>query len=67
MNGRDQKLYAEAIALWRQLRREPPPPGADGKTVLDLLVGSLPETRYERLTTPHLRPANVAFPKPGRA
>ena len=66
MMRRDEKLYAEAVALWRQLRREPPPPGADAKTVLNLLLGSLPETRYERLSTPHLRPANIAFPKPAK-
>lgn len=64
MNGRDDRLYREAVGLWRQLRREPPPPGADGKMVLDLLLASLPQTRYERLATPHLRPTNIAFPKP---
>jgi hypothetical protein len=63
MSGRDDKVYAEAAALWRQMRGGPPPPGADGRTVLDLLVSSLPDASYERLATVHLRPANIAFPK----
>ena len=63
MTGRDEKLYAEAAALWRHVRGGSPPAGADAKMVLDLLLGSLPETRYERLATPHLRPTSVAFPK----
>ena len=32
--------------------------------MLDLILGGLPGAGYERLTTPHLRPSNIAFPKP---
>ena len=63
MSGRDKKIYEEAAALWWQLSGEPPPPGANASTVLDLVLGCLPETRYERLANPHLRPFDVAFPK----
>ena len=63
MNGRDTKIYEEAAALWRQLSGEPPPPGADASAVLDLILSGLPESRYERLANPHLRPFNIAFPK----
>jgi hypothetical protein len=63
MDGRDHKIYQEAAALWRALYGEPPPADADGGMVLDLLLGGLPETRYERLANPFLRPTNIAFPK----
>jgi hypothetical protein len=64
MSGRDNKIYEEAAALWWQLSGEPLPPGADASTVLDLVLGRLPETHYERLANPYLRPFNIAFPKP---
>ncbi|WP_293901780.1 hypothetical protein [Phenylobacterium sp.] len=63
MTGRNDKIYQEAAALWRQLHSEPPPDGADGAMVLDLILGRLPPTGYDRLTTPHLRPSNIAFPQ----
>ncbi|HEX7946671.1 MAG TPA: hypothetical protein VF495_18525 [Phenylobacterium sp.] len=64
MDGRDDKIYEEAAALWRALHGEPPPPEADGAMVLDLLLADLPETSpYERLANPHLRPAAITFPK----
>ena len=64
MSGRDTKVYEEAAALWRQLSGEPPPAGADASTMLDLILLRLPETGYERLANPYLRPFNVALPKP---
>jgi hypothetical protein len=60
--GRDERIYEEAAALWRQLYGEPPPTG-DGAAILDRLVGGLPEPSYNRLATPHLRPTNIIFPK----
>lgn len=63
MSERDDRVYAEAVALWRQLRAEPPPPEADGAMVLDLLLRTQPPPVYERLAHPQLRPANIAFPK----
>ncbi len=63
MDGRDDKIYEEAAALWRALHGEPPPPGADGAMVLDLLLAELPDAGYERLANPHLRPADIVFPK----
>jgi hypothetical protein len=63
MGRRDDKIYEEAAALWRALHGEQPPPEADGAMVLDLLLADLPETSYERLATPHLRPSAIVFPK----
>lgn len=64
MPGREDKIYEEAAALWRQLYGEPPPPtAADGKVILDLILGGLPDADYEKLATPHLRRTNITFPK----
>lgn len=63
MSGRDDRLYDEAVALWRSLYGDPPPREADGARILDLIVDGLPETNYGRLTSPHLRPGAVVFPK----
>lgn len=60
---REERIYEEAAALWRCLHGEAPPSDADGAALLDMILGELPETSYGRLTTPHLRPANIAFPK----
>lgn len=62
MDGRDHKIYEEAAALWRQLNGEPPPADVDASSLLDLILGRLPDSRYERLSNPHLRPFNIAFP-----
>jgi hypothetical protein len=61
--GRDDRILQEARALWRELFREPPPNSADGPALLDLITRRLPEAAYERIRSPHLRPANIAMPK----
>ena len=63
MSGRDDKVYKEACALWRQVYGEPPPAAADSTMVLDLLLGRLPDTPYERLASPDLRRGDITFPK----
>lgn len=63
MPGRDDKIYEEAAALWRQLYGEPPPAVADGTVILDLILSDQPPTEYDRLATPHLRRSNITFPK----
>jgi len=62
MTGREDRVYDEAAALWRELFGEPPPIRADGGTILDVIMKSLPERRYERLASPHLRPSQVKGP-----
>jgi len=59
---REERIYEEAAALWRQLYGESPPPG-DGEAILGRIVGGLPDPDYQRLASPHLRAANVTFPK----
>lgn len=61
---REDRIYQEACALWRELYGEPPPIAADGALMLDIIMGALPEVSYERLRTPHLRPsAEVVMPR----
>ena len=61
--GRDERIYQEAAELWRQLYSEPPPAQADGASMLDWIICKLADPEYDRLSTPHLRPTNITFPK----
>ena len=61
--GRDDHIHQEALALWRELFREPPPPKVAGAALLDLIMKRMPDAAYERLRSPHLRPTNIHMPK----
>lgn len=61
--GREERIYDEAVALWRQLYGEPPPSHLGGSEILGLIVGGLHDADYARLATPHLRPSNVTLPR----
>ncbi|MFI4950877.1 MAG: hypothetical protein ACHP7A_07540 [Caulobacterales bacterium] len=63
MDGREQRIYEEAAALWREVFGEPPPPRADGEAMLELITRSLVEVSYDRLRSPHLRPSTITGPK----
>jgi len=63
MSGRDKKMYDEAAALWREVFGEPPPIRADAATLLDMIMKSLPEKRYERIASPYLRPSQISSPR----
>ena len=63
MPGRDQKIYDEAVALWRQVYGEPPPRGMAGGDLLERLMHDLPETRYARFASRHLRASEITFPR----
>jgi hypothetical protein len=64
MPGRDERIYQEAAALWRELYDdEPPPCGGDGKAILDMITRRLPDSDYGKLSSPHIRPSTVVFPK----
>jgi hypothetical protein len=63
MRDRDQRIQEEAGALWRELFGEPPPIRADGPALLDVIMRSLPERRYDRLASPHLRPSQIKGPR----
>lgn len=62
MQARDDRIYEEASALWRELFGEPPPIRADGAMMLEVIMRSLPDKGYDRLASPYLRPATVAGP-----
>jgi hypothetical protein len=66
MKSREERIATEAASLWRELCDEPPPAGADGADLLDLMLRRLPTAGYERLSSPHLRPAGLSFPKTRR-
>jgi hypothetical protein len=61
--GRDQRIAAEAAALWQALYGEPPPLMTDGVTMLDVALRSLPDMTYERLRAEQLRPGDITFPR----
>jgi hypothetical protein len=61
--GREDRIYEEAVALWRQLYSDPPPCEAGGVEILGMIVGGLTDADYNRIQTPHLRPSNITFPR----
>lgn len=65
MPGRDERIYQEACALWRELYGEAPPTQADGQTMLDMITRRLTVGDYDRLTSPFMRPSSVCYPKDG--
>jgi len=64
MSSRQKRIEAEAVALWRELYNEVPPPPATGAgDILDLMLRRLPDVSYERLNSPYLRRGAMAWPK----
>jgi hypothetical protein len=62
MEDRDQRIYDEAAALWREIHGKAPPVRVGGPRLLDILMRDLGEVPYDRLRSPHLRPATIAGP-----
>jgi len=63
MGRREQRIYEEATALWRELFDEDPPPDqADGGRLLEIITRHLGEPSYERLRSPFLRPSTIVGP-----
>jgi hypothetical protein len=65
MSTREERIEAEATALWRELFDEPPPAG-DGCEMLDLMLSRLPAPGYERLNSPFLRRPGLTLPRRAR-
>lgn len=63
MTKRDERIHDEAVALWRELFGDRPPVRADGAAILEVITRSLPEQRYERIVSPHLRPSQFSPPR----
>ena len=62
MRDRETRIHEEASALWRELFGELPPIRAEGSTLLDVIMKTLPDRGYERLASPHLRPSQIHGP-----
>jgi hypothetical protein len=65
MTTRDEKVAAEAAALWREVFGVAPPAKTDGAAMLATITGGLPELRYERMRSPYLRPSLITQPRRG--
>jgi hypothetical protein len=63
MSGRDERIYEEAAALWRELFSEPPPVREDGLAMLEAIMKRIPDTPYERIASPFLRPSQINGPR----
>jgi len=62
MTTRDKRIAEEAAALWREMFGAPAP-DTDGASLLEIITGALPEVRYERLSSPFLRPSLISGPR----
>jgi hypothetical protein len=62
MEDRDQRIYREAAALWREVFGKPPPVRVGGPRLLEIIMGDLGDVSYQRLRSPHLRPSTIAGP-----
>ena len=62
MQGREQRIYEEASALWREVFGEAPPLRVDGPTMLEIITRCSGELAYERLRSPFLRPGTITGP-----
>jgi hypothetical protein len=63
MTSRDDRITQEAAALWHELFGSAPPPSADGAVMLEIITGALPDLRYDRMRSPHLRPSLISRPR----
>lgn len=62
MASREQRIYEEAAALWREVFNEPPPARTNGSAMLEIITRRLGDVTYDRLRSPHLRPSTIAGP-----
>ena len=60
--GREERINQEAVELWCELYGELPPPHTRGVALLEAILRRMGHSDYSRLTSPHLRPANIAMP-----
>jgi hypothetical protein len=59
---REQRIYEEAAALWREVFGESPPLRMDGRTMLEIVTRCSGELSYDRLRSPYLRPSTITGP-----
>jgi hypothetical protein len=62
MESREERIYGEAVALWREMFHEQPPLEVDGSKLLEIITRCTDEISYERLRSPFLRPSTICGP-----
>ena len=62
MEDRDQRIYEEAAALWREVFGKPPPVRVGGPKLLEIITGNVGAAEYERLRSPFLRASTIVGP-----
>jgi hypothetical protein len=62
MENRDQRIYQEAAALWREVFGNAPPVRVGGPKLLEIITTNVSEVSYDRLRSPYLRPSTIAGP-----
>lgn len=58
-----ERVYAEALALWKAVTTDPAPAIADGSRLLEVLLQTLEFKPYSRLCSPALRDSDVVWPR----
>jgi hypothetical protein len=67
MASREQRIYEEAAALWREIFDEPPPRRVGGAAMLEIITRSLGDISDHRMRSPHLRPSTIVGPHQPKA
>ena len=62
MEPREQRIYEEAAALWREVFGDSPPLRLDGPTLLEIITRCSGPPPYDRLHSPYLRPSTISGP-----
>jgi hypothetical protein len=62
MELHEQKIDAEASALWEQIHHCPAPRGFHGADLLGVIVDALPDCQYICFCSPYLRPSQIVMP-----
>lgn len=62
MMDREQRIYEEAAALWREVFGEAPPLKTDGATLIEIITRCAGDADYQRLHSPFLRASTIVGP-----
>ena len=65
-NEREQRVYEEVLALWRELYGREAPTARTSEALLRMITTGPAAPDYTRLHSPHLRRSSVTFPAPAR-
>jgi hypothetical protein len=62
MNGRENKVYEEAAALWRTVRGGAPPPHLTAQELLLQVLEDMEAASYDRLHDADRRGRDIVWP-----